>query len=172
MHKAVLGRRGLERLDLLLLAVETLDLNGGEAMLWTSSQIGLKDQFSSRVELWKLRCHNPLRKSTRRGRLSTEDSDSLISLVSSMAKRLYPVLHQMLSAKEPDDVNGERWLLFNQRLRDLIEERMNLRRGAVQRLLENKYSSSISRQLVLTLALSAGPGGVDRLRASLLDPIP
>ena len=30
-----LGRRGVERLDLLLLTIEALDLNGGEAMLWS-----------------------------------------------------------------------------------------------------------------------------------------
>ena len=63
---ARLSRRGVERLDLLLLTIEALDLNGGEAMLWTSHQMGLKDQFPNRVELWKRRCHNPLRKSTRR----------------------------------------------------------------------------------------------------------
>jgi len=39
-------------------------------------------------------------------------------------------------------------------------------------LLSTDHSSSIQRQLVLTLALAAGPGGVDRLRASLLDPTP
>ena len=31
-----LPRRGIERLDLLLLSVEALDLNGGEAMVWMS----------------------------------------------------------------------------------------------------------------------------------------
>ena len=54
-----LSRRGVERLDLLLLTAEALDLNGGEAMLWTSHQLGLQAQFPNRVELWKRRCHNP-----------------------------------------------------------------------------------------------------------------
>ena len=31
---ARLSRRGVERLDLLLLTIEALDLNGGEAMVW------------------------------------------------------------------------------------------------------------------------------------------
>ena len=62
--------------------------------------------------------------------------------------------------------------MVNQRLRDLIEERMNPRRGAIQRLLTGEPAGPIQRQLVFTLALAAGPGGVDRLRASLLDPTP
>ena len=56
---ARLSRRGVERLDLLLLTIEALDLNGGEAMVWTSQQMGLQAQFPNRVELWKRRCHNP-----------------------------------------------------------------------------------------------------------------
>ena len=35
---ARLSRRGVERLDLLMLTIEALDLNGGEAMVWTSQQ--------------------------------------------------------------------------------------------------------------------------------------
>ena len=62
-----LPRRGIERLDLLLLSVEALDLNGGEAMVWMSEQLGFTDRFPNRVELWKSRCHNPLRRTTRRG---------------------------------------------------------------------------------------------------------
>lgn len=89
-----------------------------------------------------------------------------------MASRLYPLLHQLLSSREPEELNLQRWTLLDQRLRDLIEERMNPRRGAVQRLLKPEQSQPIQRELVLTLALAAGNGGVDRLRASLLDPTP
>lgn len=169
---AVLGRRGMERLDLLLLTVESLDFNGGEAMLWATQQLGFETLFPNRVELWKRRCHNPLRRSTRRGRLGSPETEALIRLLCAMADRLYPMLHQLLSSREPADLSKQRWALVDQRLRDLIAERFNLRRGAVQRLLCPDHSQTIQRQLVLTLALAAGPGGVDRLRASLLDPTP
>ncbi len=172
LPSAVLGRRGLERLDLLLLVVESLDLNGGEAMLWSLQQLGLQGQFPNRVELWKRRCHNPLRRATRRGQLSSVDTEALIRLLCAMSERLYPLLHQLLSTREPDQLNQQRWTLLDQRLRDLIDERMNPRRGAVQRLLMPDHSKVIQRELVLSLALAAGPGGVDRLRASLLDPTP
>ena len=51
LHTAVLGRRGMERLDLLLLTVESLDFNGGEAMLWATQQLGFESLFPNRVEL-------------------------------------------------------------------------------------------------------------------------
>ena len=62
-----LSRRGIERLDLMLLCTEALDFNGGEAMVWMSQQLGYGELFPNRVELWKRRCHNPLRRACRRG---------------------------------------------------------------------------------------------------------
>ena len=167
-----LSRRGVERLDLLLLTIEALDLNGGEAMLWTSQQMGLQERFPNRVELWKRRCHNPLRRSTRREPMDPIDAESLICLVCAMAERLYPMLHQLLSSREPEQLTRQRWQLLETRLDDLIEERMNPRPGAVLRLLDKQSGAPIRRQLISTLALVAGPGGIDRLRATLLDPTP
>ena len=156
---ARLSRRGVERLDLLLLTIEALDLNGGEAMVWTSQQMGLQAQFPNRVELWKRRCHNPLRRTTRRDQLNPVDAESLICLVCAMADRLYPMLHQLLSSREPEQLTQQRWQLFHERLRDLIEERMNQRREAVVRLLTMKSAGPVHRQLISTLAFCAGPGG-------------
>ena len=73
-----LHRRGLERLDFLLLTVEALDLNGGEAMLWATEQLGYTDLFPNRVELWKRRCTNPLRRSIRRTPLASAEVEALI----------------------------------------------------------------------------------------------
>ena len=170
--KKVIARRGLERLDLLLLVIEALDLNGGEAMIWSLRNLGFESMFPNRVELWKRRCHNPLRRVARRGSLSTNETDALITLLCSMSNRLYPLLHQLLSSKEPTEINLQRWNLVEERLRDLLEERMNPRRGAVQRLLSSDQSMRTLKELILTLALSAGLGGASRLRASLLDPQP
>ena len=169
---ARLSRRGVEQLDLLLLTAEALDLNGGEAMLWTSQQLGLQEQFPNRVELWKRRCHNPLRRITRREGLEPADAESMIRLVCAMADRVYPVLHQLLSSREPEQLTQQRWALVAGRLTDLIGERLNQRRGAVLRLMDPAQNQATHRRLISTLALVAGPGGVDRLRARLLDPTP
>jgi hypothetical protein len=164
-----LPRRGVERLDLLLLAVEALDLNGGEAMVWMSEQMGLTDLFPNRVELWKRRCHNPLRRTTRRGTLLPAETDGLISLLCALADRLYPQLRALLSGSDPPELLAQRWSLFQGRLEELVRQRMNPRRSGVQRLLDAEAGAGLRRQLVQTLALGAGPGGFERLRASLLD---
>jgi hypothetical protein len=165
----VLPRRGLERLDLLLLCLESLDYNGGEAMLWLSANLGLQDRFPNRVELWKRRCHNPMRRACRRGSLSPSDAEGLMRILCAMADRLYPMLRTLLSASEPADLQAQRWRLFETRLAELLRERMNLRRSAVQKLLDPQDGAEERRQMIQSLALIAGPGGYDRLRASLFD---
>ncbi len=164
-----LSRRGVERLDLLLLCVEALDFNGGEAMVWISAQLGFNELFPNRVELWKRRCHNPLRRSFRRGSLAPAETDALIRILGVMAERLYPMLHQLLASSEPEALLQERWDLFAARLGELVRERMNPRRSGVQRLLDPIAGAPLRRQLILSLALAAGAGGFERLRASLLD---
>ena len=99
-------------------------------------------------------------------------TEVLICLVCAMADRLYPMLHQLLSSREPEQLTQQRWQLFHERLRDLIEERMNQRREAVVRLLTMEPAGPLHRELISTLAFCAGPGGIDRLRATLLDPTP
>ena len=164
-----LSRRGLERLDLLLLCAEALDLNGGEAMVWLSEEMGLTDLFPNRVELWKRRCSNPLRRTTRRETLSEAEADGLIRILNALADRLYPMLRSLLSSAESPQLNEQRWALFRGRLQELLQERFNPRRGGVQRLLDREEGPLLCRELIQTMALSAGPGGFDRLKASLLD---
>ena len=166
-----LSRRGLERLDLLLLSLEALDLNGGEAMVWMSEHLGFSALFPDRVALWKSRCHNPLRRTTRRGTLTELETDALIRILCALADRLYPMLHQLLSSAEPDTVNQQRWALFQGRLADLLNERMNPRRTSVQQLVDPLLEHSVLHGLIQTLALGAGDGGFDRLKASLMDAI-
>jgi hypothetical protein len=166
-----LSRRGIERLDLMLLCAEALDYNGGEAMVWMSESLGFGDLFPNRVELWKRRCHNPLRRATRRGHLQEVETDALIRILNALAERLYPMLRQLLSSAEPPELSAQRWQLFRRRLADLVQERFNLRRGGVQRLLNEQEGPELCRQLIQALALSAGPGGFDRLKASLMDPV-
>ena len=164
-----LSRRGLERLDLLLLCAEALDLNGGEAMVWLSEEMGLTDLFPNRVELWKRRCSNPLRRTTRRESLSEAEADGLIRILNALADRLYPMLRSLLSSAESPQLSEQRWALFRGRLQELLRERFNPRRGGVQRLLDREEGPQLCRDLIQTMALSAGPGGFERLKASLMD---
>jgi hypothetical protein len=167
-----LPRQGLERLDLLLLCVEALDLNGGETLLWMGHQLGFSSLFPNRVALWKLRSHNPLRRACRRGSPEGAETEALIQILCAMADRVYPLVRGLLSSREPAEVNRQHWDLFEGRLRELLKERMNTRRSSVQSLMDLQAGAEQRRSLIQTLALAAGPGGVDRLRASLMDPNP
>jgi hypothetical protein len=167
-----LSRQGLERLDLLLLCVEALDLNGGETLLWMGQNLGFSSLFPDRVALWKLRSHNPLRKACRRGAPEAAETDALIRMLCAMADRVYPIVRGLLSSREPPELNQQHWQLFEERLRELLKERMNVRRSSVQHLMDPLSGAPERRALIQTLALAAGSGGVDRLRASLLDPTP
>jgi hypothetical protein len=165
-----LPRRGLERLDLLLLCVEALDLNGGESMVWMSEQLGFSGFFPNRVELWKRRCHNPLRRNTRRGELDPAESDALIRILCAAADRLYPMVRALLATAEPESIRQQRWSLFEERFSALARERLNPRRQGVQRLIDPQRGARQRRQLIQALSLAAGMGGFERLRASLCDP--
>ncbi|MFN7678395.1 MAG: DUF3038 domain-containing protein [Cyanobacteriota bacterium] len=167
-----LPRKGLERLDLLLLCVEALDLNGGETLVWMGHNLGFASLFPNRVSLWKLRCHNPLRRTCRRGSPEAVETEALIRLLCAMADRVYPMVRGLLSRHEPADRNEQHWRLFQERLSELLKERMNLRRSSVRALMDPEEGAEQRRSLIQTLALAAGDGGVDRLRASLMDPVP
>lgn len=138
-------------------------------MVWLSEEMGFTDLFPNRVELWKRRCSNPLRRTTRREALSELETDALIRILNALADRLYPMLRSLLSSAEPPQITEQRWALFRSRLQELLQERFNLRRGGVQRLLDPKDGPALSRELIQAMALSAGPGGFDRLKASLMD---
>jgi hypothetical protein len=167
-----LPRQGLERLDLLLLCVEALDLNGGETLLWMGQNLGFSSLFPDRVALWKLRSHNPLRKACRRGAPEAAETEALIRILCAMADRVYPMVRGLLSSREPPELNQQHWQLFEGRLRELLKERMNVRRSSVQHLMDPLSGAPQRRAFIQTLALAAGSGGVDRLRASLMDPSP
>ncbi len=154
------------KLDFLILVIETLQINATDSILLKAKDIGLSNHFCSRVLFWKMRCSNPLRNTYSFTALSSEQINSLVELISSMAENLYPLIRQLLSSKESKTLNEERWALFTTRLKSLIRERMNVQRSYISILLSennNKYF----RELLVILSLSCGEGGANRLKASL-----
>jgi len=156
-----------KKLDFLILVIETLQLNATHSLLLKAKKIGLTDDFSNRVKFWKMRTSNPLRKSYDFSSLSSEQIDSLVELISSMAENLYPLIRQLLSSKESKTLNQERWFLFTTRLKSLIRERMNLQRSYIASLLSDDNNNEFFRELLVILSLSCGPGGANRLKASM-----
>ena len=154
------------KLDFLILVIETLQINATDSLFLKANNIGLSDEFTSRVQFWKIRCSNPLRKSYTFSSLSSEQIDSLVELISSMAENLYPLIRQLLSSKESKTLNQERWYLFSSRLNSLITERLNVKRSYVTYLI-NDDKHEYYRELLVILSLSCGKGGACRLKASL-----
>tara|TARA_Y100001968_G_C19109548_1_gene596543 strand:+ start:66 stop:599 length:534 start_codon:yes stop_codon:yes gene_type:complete len=162
----VLATDASKKLDFLILVIETLQINATDSLLMKAKNIGLSDEFSNRVKFWKMRCSNPFRRSYTFSSLSADQINSLVALISAMAENLYPLIRQLLSSKESEVLNTERWLLFSSRLKSLIRERMNLQRSYISFLLSD-HDNQFFRELLVILSLSCGPGGANRLKASL-----
>ena len=58
-----ISRESIQRLDLLLLALETIDLNGAESLYSLSGKLNLNKVIPNKVTIWKLRNNNPMRNS-------------------------------------------------------------------------------------------------------------
>ena len=155
-----------KKLDFLILVIETLQINATDSLLLEAKNMGMTDDFSNRVQFWKLRCSNPLRNTYTFKSLSSAQIDCLVDLISSMAEKLYPLIRQLLSSKESKTINKERWSLFSARLKSLIRERMNTQRSYIVSLL-NEDNNQFFRELLVILSLSCGKGGANRLKASL-----
>ena len=162
----VIADDAAKKLDFLILVIETLQINATDSILLKAKDIGLSDNFSSRVNFWKMRCSNPLRNTYTFTSLSSDQINSLVVLISTMAENLYPLIRQLLSSKESISLNQERWTLFTSRLKSLIRERMNIKRAHIASLL-SEDNDLFFRELLITLSLSCGKGGAQRLKASL-----
>ncbi len=162
----VIANDASRKIDFLILVIETLQINATDSLLLKAKNIGLSDDFSSRVQFWKMRCSNPLRNTHTLTSLTSEQIDSLVELISHMAENLYPLIRQLLSSKEPKKLSQERWLLFTSRLKALIRKRMNIKRSYIASLLGEDNNEPF-RELLVILSLSCGEGGANRLKASL-----
>ncbi len=167
----IIGQRStLIRIDLLFLVIESIDVMAPQKLLLISNKMGFNEIFPNRVEFWKTRSLNPLRKAPRRGTLNKDQFEAIIQMICIMAEKVYPVLRQLLSTKEPTEINKQRWEQLSLRINELIEERLNVKRSSVKKMLLNELELLTTKQLIITLALCAGSTGVDRLRATLLEP--
>lgn len=165
-EKCVVAKEASKKLDFLILVVEALQINATDSLFLKAKSLGLPTDYSNRVKFWKIRCSNPMRKSHSYSSLTTDQVEALVELISSMADSLYPLIRQLLSSKESEILNNERWFLFSTRLKSLVKERMNLKRNYIISLL-NDSKNEFFRELLVILSLSCGPGGASRLKASL-----
>ncbi len=150
-------------MDLLLLALETIDLNSSESMFAISNKLNLQHLFPSKVSIWKLRSNNPMRKSQNSNNINDEQFDGLIKITSEMSKYLYPYIRAILSSKDNYISNPELWNDFQSRFIELIEERFNTESIIVKNLINYDLSQEYYKKILLTLSLSSSEEGYNRL---------
>ena len=149
---------------MLLLAIETIDLNGSESMFAISNKLNLQHLFPSKVSIWKLRSNNPMRKSQNINNFSNEQLDGLIKITSEMSKYLYPYVRAIISSKDNYINKPELWNDFQSRYIELIEQRFNTESIIVKNLIDYDYSQEFFKKILLTLSLVSSDEGYNRLK--------
>ena len=163
-----ISRESIQRLDLLLLALETIDLNGAESLYSLSGKLNLNEVLPNKVTIWKLRNNNPMRNSFNNNNIKLEEFEALIKLTVEMAKYLYPYIRQILQSRDDIDKYPEAWNEFKIRYIELISQRFNTNSMKVKRLLDSSLNDEIFNKLILTLALCISDDGFIKLRTILL----
>ena len=149
---------------MLLLALETIDLNGAESMYSLSDKLNLNKIITSKVTIWKLRNNNPLRKSYVSNNIKLNEFDALIRITVEMSKYLYPYIREILKSKEDIEENSVIWNDFNKRFTDLVNERFNTSSIRVKKLLNQTGNDEILIKCLLTLSLCISNQGYQKLK--------
>ena len=164
-----ISRDSIQRLDLLLLALETIDLNGSESLYSLSVKLNLKEVLPNKVTIWKLRNNNPMRNSFNNINIKLEQFEALIKVTAEMAKILYPYIRQILQSRDDFIRNPHSWNEFKNRYIELISERFNTNSMKVKRLLDPNCNDEVFNKIILTLAFCISDDGYLKLRTTLLN---
>jgi Protein of unknown function (DUF3038) len=172
----VCPKRSRQQLDLLLLAIEALDLGGSEAFLIASKELGLQEIVKNRVSLWRIRATNPLRRNSQRRSLSLEEAKALTFIICHLSKRLTVLLRELLFGydqllgRQMAVENFPRLAYYLERFRSHYRARMNPKRSQVMAHLENPEAlDQMAIALLAQLLFCTGTAGTQRLWSSLFD---
>jgi len=167
--------RSRQQIDLILLAIEALELGGSEAMLLVAKQLELQDIINNRVVLWRLRCTNPWRRSHTRRPLNLEEAKALVIIASYLARRMTVVIRQLLlayeqlSQKQVPIEQHFRLSSYLERFRAHFRSRMNPRRAKVSVYSTDEKLNELALSLLAQLLFCTGTSGMQRFWMSLFD---
>ena len=154
---------------MLLLVLETIDINGIQSLYSLANKLNLNKTFPSKVAIWKLRNCNPMRKTYINKTIKLNEFDALTRLTSEMSRYLYPFIRKILQSRDDFDKNPLIWNDFKSRFIELINERFNVDSMKVKKLLDPNINDVILTKFLLTLAFSISNDGYQKLRTTLLD---
>ncbi len=165
-----------QQIDLLLLALEALELGASEQMLAMARQLGIDKIVKNRVNLWRLRCSNPWRRSYTRDDLSLEQAKVLVIIAGYRAKDLMVIIRQLLVAEQQMRVknlpvdNHFRLSEYLERFRAHFRSRMNSRRAKVSAYIASEEQlNELALSLLNKLLFCTGTRGLERVWFSLFD---
>lgn len=168
-------RRTRLDIDLLLLAIEALDLGGSEAILAISQDLELQGIIKNRVALWRLRSTSPLRRYSQRRPMTLTEAKALVVIVCSLARRLTVLIRQLLLAYQQlqeKDLSLEhhfRLSEYLERFRAHFRSRMNPRRAGILAYSSDDSLNQLALELLKKLLFCTGTAGMQRLWISLFD---
>ncbi len=168
-------KRARQQIDLMLLAIEALDLNGSEAILYMSKELGLQSLIKNRVHLWRLRSTNPLRRYSQRRPLTLAEAKALVLLICQLARRLTVIIRQLLldyqqlRQKNLSTDHHFRLSHYLERFRAHFRARMNPRRGGVLIYDTDEKLNQLALSLLEQLLFCTGTAGMQRFWVSLFD---
>ncbi|MGB3300890.1 MAG: DUF3038 domain-containing protein [Phormidesmis sp.] len=169
------SRRAKTQIDLLLLAIEALDLGGAEAMLASAKELGLEEVIRGRVNLWLLRSSNPLRRFSQRQPMSHKEGKALVLITCFLARRLTVLIRQLLLGYQQLSDQGMsydhhfRLSDYLSRFRSHFRARMNAKRAGVIAYGTDEKLNELAIELLTKLLFCTGTNGADRLWISLFD---
>ena len=168
-------RRVTLQIDLILLAIEALELGGSELILTVAQELELQEIIKNRVNLWRLRSTNPLRRSHTRRPLSLVEAKALVVIAAYIARRLTVLIRQLLlayqqmSEKQIPLEQNLRLSNYLERFRAHFRSRMNPRRSGVAAYNSAEKLDELALSLLGQLLFCTGTAGMQRFWISLFD---
>ncbi len=168
-------RRARLQIDLILLAIEALELGGSEAILAFAEELDLKGIVKNRVNLWRMRSTNPMRRAHIRRPLSIMEAKALVVIGCYIARRLTVVIrqllaiHQQMVEKQLPLEQNLRLSNYLERFRSHFKSRMNSRRSGVLALNSDEKLDELAISLLEQLLFCTGTAGMQRFWISLFD---
>ncbi|MBW4516781.1 MAG: DUF3038 domain-containing protein [Timaviella obliquedivisa GSE-PSE-MK23-08B] len=175
LPEAVCPRRTRQQLDLMLLAIEALDLGGAEAMLTAAKELDLQSVIKNRVSFWRLRATNPLRRYSQRRPLTLNEAKALVFMTCHLARRMTVLIRQMLLVydqlleKQLPLEQHIRLGSYLERFRAHFRSRMNPKRTAVIAYNSDEKLNQLAMSLLGQLLFCTGTSGAQRFWSSLFD---
>lgn len=163
------------KIDLILLAIEALELGGSESILAVAQELELGEIVKNRVNLWRLRTTNPLRRSHSRRPLALVEAKALVAIACFLARRLTVRIRQLLltyqQMNEKQIPLEQNLVLSNylERFRSHFKSRMNPRRSGVIAYNSPEKLNELALSLLAQLLFCTGTTGMQRFWISLFD---